>query len=109
MRHDDEGYRVGKLPGINGCSTGNEKEVDLVSDQLRSESWESFGLPLRVSRLDDDGFALHISQFSQRCPKGVKPAPSVFSRALSQIPDYPWNLPRRLRFDEGGRGEKAKN
>ena len=24
MRHDDDGHRVGKLPGIEDCSTGNE-------------------------------------------------------------------------------------
>lgn len=71
---------VGPMPrDLPGCSTGNEEKIDLVSDELRPESWQSLGLPLRVARLDDDRFALHISQFSQCCPKGVEPAPSVFS------------------------------
>ena len=64
MSYYDDGYRAGNLPAIQGCSTGNEENIDLESDELRPECGESFGPPARVSRLNDDIFTLHISQLS---------------------------------------------
>jgi hypothetical protein len=84
----------------------NGKDIDLELDEFGHKTWDTIQFPLNVSILNQDVFALNITEISQPSPECFDPRPRSLGVASSRHITYPRDL-RLLRL--GGNARKQKD